>query len=59
MNIVLVSILAAIVFFVIYIISSREEKKRSEKFVPRGKVEECYAVGKDRRKYRRSIPSST
>ncbi len=53
MNLVIVLILAAIVFFVIYILSSREQKKISEKFAPRGKVEEYCTVEKDRRKCER------
>lgn len=53
MNIVIVLVLAAIVFFVIYILSSREQKKVNEKFAPRGKVEEYCAVEKDRRRCER------
>lgn len=53
MNIVLVSVLAAIVLFVIYILSSREDKKISEKYANRGKVEEYCAVEKERRKCER------
>lgn len=53
MNIVLVLILTAIVFFIIYILSSREQKKISEKFATRGKVEEYCAGEKDRRRCKR------
>lgn len=53
MNIVIVLVLAAIVFFVIYILSSREQKKISEKFTSRGKVEEYCSVEKDRRRCER------
>jgi len=53
MNIVIVLVVTAIVFFVIYILSSREQKKISEKFAPRGKVEEYCAVENDRRKCER------
>ena len=53
MNIILVLILTAIVFFVIYILSSKEEKKINEKFAPRGKIEEYCAVEKDRRRCER------
>src|SRR3989338_5064915 len=50
MNIVIVLVLAAIVFFVIYILSAREQKKMNEKFATRGKVEEYCAGEKNRRK---------
>ena len=53
MNIIFIFILAAIVFAVIYILSSKEEKKISEKFAPRGKVEEYCLGEKDRRKCQR------
>ncbi|OGX27394.1 MAG: hypothetical protein A2879_04565 [Omnitrophica WOR_2 bacterium RIFCSPHIGHO2_01_FULL_49_10] len=53
MNIVIVLVLAAIVFFVIYILSAREQKKMNEKFATRGKVEEYCAGEKDRRKCER------
>lgn len=53
MNIVFISILAAVVFFVIYILSSIEQKKINERFATRGKVEEYCASEKDRRKCER------
>jgi len=53
MNIVLVSVLAGVTFFLIYIVFSREQKKISEKFAPRGKVREYCAGEKDRRKCER------
>lgn len=53
MNIVIVLVLTAIVLLVIYILSSREQKKINEKFAPRGKVEEYCAVEKDRRSCKR------
>lgn len=53
MNIVLVSVLATIAFLAIYVLFSKEQKRISEKFAPRGKVEEYCAGEKDRRKCER------
>lgn len=53
MSIVIVLVLTAIVLFVIYILSSKEQKKISEKFALRGKVEEYCDVEKDRRRCER------
>ena len=49
MNIIIVSAVTAIALFVIYILSSKEDKKMNEKLVPRGKVEE-YCVGEKNRR---------
>ena len=53
MNIIIVLVLTTIVFFVIYILSSKEERKINERFTPRGKVEEYCAGEKDRRRCER------
>jgi len=53
MNIVIVLIIAAGVFFVIYILSLKEDRKENEKYVPRGKIGEFCAGENDRRKCQR------
>ncbi|MDD5311379.1 MAG: PilZ domain-containing protein [Candidatus Omnitrophica bacterium] len=53
MNIILVCVLTAVVFFVIYILSSREDRKINEKYATRGKVEEYCAGEKERRRCER------
>jgi len=53
MTIALVSILAAIVLFVIYLLFSRENKKANDKFAPRGKIEEYFSDEKERRRCKR------
>ena len=53
MNIMIISVFIAIVLFLIYILSLKEERKISEKFAPRGKVEEYCAGEKDRRRCER------
>lgn len=45
-------IFIAIVLFVIYILSTKEEKRTKDKYAPKGKVEE-YWSGKERRKVER------
>lgn len=50
MNIMIISVFAAIVFFLVYILTSREERIISEKFATRGKVEEYCAGEKNRRR---------
>ena len=53
MNIMIISVFAAIVFFLVYILTSREERIISEKFATRGKVEEYCAGEKNRRRCER------
>ena len=56
MNIMIISVFIAIVLFLIYILSLKEERKISEKFAPRGKVEEYCAGEKDRRRCGAYLP---
>lgn len=53
MGIILISILAAVVLFVIYVLSSKEDKDVNDRFAPRGKVEGYYSGGAERRKSER------
>lgn len=53
MSIILISILAAVVLFVIYVLSSREERDITDRFAPRGKVEGYYSGGPERRRSER------
>lgn len=50
---ILFFILIAIVLFVIYILSSKEEQKAASKYARKGKLKECWAVGKEQRKFQR------
>jgi c-di-GMP-binding flagellar brake protein YcgR len=53
MNIILISILAAVVLFIIYVLSSREDRDIKDRFAPHGKVEGFYSGGSERRKSER------
>ncbi|MDP3786958.1 MAG: PilZ domain-containing protein [Candidatus Omnitrophota bacterium] len=50
---ILFFIFLAVLLFIIYIISSREEKKAKSKYEPRGKLEEYCANEKNRRRCQR------
>lgn len=50
---ILLFIFIAVLLFIVYIISLREEKKAKSKYEPRGKLEEYCANEKDRRRCRR------
>ena len=53
MNIIIISVFVAIALFFIYLFTSKEDRKISEKFATRGKVEEYCAGEKDRRRCER------
>ncbi len=53
MSIILVSIFATIVLFIIYILSSREERDIQDRFAAHGKIEGYYSGGPDRRRAER------
>lgn len=53
MNLILISLLAVAVLFIIYVLSSREDREIKDKCAPRGKVEGYYSGGSERRRSER------